>query len=125
MNTQKNNALVGSDAARKVEALLLKKTITREDVFAMAEQERSLFFKKVNKIMNVLEGEERDAFWEKIELVVTPETRNRLWEHNHAKITVAISSLMQRYGRTPNKEEVSEESGLSRQTVTKHMKEYK
>jgi len=125
MKTPENTSLILSDAARKTTALLLKEKITQEDLLDLDERERALFFKKTNKIFSKLKGVERDAFWDKIELVVHQQTRNMLWEVNHAKITHSISALMEQYRRMPTKQELAEHTGLSRLTISRHIRDYK
>lgn len=45
-------------------------------------------------------------------------------ERNHRKIQMAIHRLLNKYGQMPNKTQIAEVTGLSRQTIHKHMEEY-
>jgi predicted transcriptional regulator len=47
-----------------------------------------------------------------------------LWEYNHVIIVNAIDSLTKNYNRFPSRREISTETGLSHQTINKHLKEY-
>lgn len=53
----------------------------------------------------------------------TEETRRRDYEMNSAKIQRAMLSFYQDHQRRPTDEELGKASGLSRQTVHKHMKQ--
>lgn len=50
--------------------------------------------------------------------------RNQTWEHNHDELTRAIGKLTHEVGRMPTTNDLSNETGLSRQTIHKHMKEF-
>ena len=78
----------------------------------------------INSKFKELKGEDRDKFINKIDAITSQSTRNQLWESNHGQITWAISVLMQEYGRMPTSFEIADKTGLSRQTVHKHLKEY-
>ena len=52
-------------------------------------------------------------------------TKNSVWEHNHVVISNAIAKHMRENGMMPTKSVITEKTGLSRQTVAKHFKEYK
>jgi hypothetical protein len=59
----------------------------------------------------------------------TPENgvteKSPIWESNHVLIINAIDYLIRYNERWPNNTEIAAQSGLSRQTVTKHMAEIK
>ncbi|MBT3385772.1 MAG: hypothetical protein HN778_05860 [Prolixibacteraceae bacterium] len=71
-----------------------------------------------------LKGDERDEFIKYMNPILPNEIKHQLWEQNHTKIICTISDLMQEYGRMPVKNEIAEKTGLSRQTIYKHLKEY-
>jgi hypothetical protein len=77
------------------------------------------------KMLQRLKGKERDDFLNKIELVIPASTQQQVWESNHYNITAAISKLMEEHGCMPSKNSIVEVTGLSRQTISKHLKEYK
>jgi DNA-binding transcriptional ArsR family regulator len=52
------------------------------------------------------------------------ETRKRTWEHNHFVILQHTGVLMMENGRMPNHTELAERSGLTRQTIARHLREY-
>ena len=50
--------------------------------------------------------------------------RNQTWENNHSAITKAMAKLIRKLERLPSKTEIAAETGLSRQTVHYHIKEF-
>jgi len=99
--------------------------ITLDDIACFSKMERDSLGETATKILNSLKGEEKSNFFSKIEQVVAVNFQNEFWEYNHLLITNAISKLMCTYGAMPTKSAIARETGLSRQTVTKHLKEYK
>lgn len=108
--------------------LMSKKKITREDTDSMSKEERKRFQDFVNQHIRTLEGQAVDNFMEKIEDTLSDKNKyqlkNQLWEHNHASIRRAISKFICENGRAPLKNEIAEETKLSRQTIAKHLKEF-
>jgi predicted DNA-binding protein YlxM (UPF0122 family) len=104
--------------------ILSLKQITRQDIEPLSKTVSEKLFKEITELFNKLEGVERDKFYYKIEQVITNGTKNQMWEYNHNQITAALSNLTQNCGRIPSNTELAKETGLSRQTVHKHMKEY-
>ena len=113
-----------SESQSKITQIMNLKKITKEDYKDFSLDEFMQFSTEVTKRINKTKGIEKEQFLEKIDNVITMETRNQLWENNHSSITWAIATLMQDYGRMPTKTEISNKTELSRQTVHKHLKEY-
>ncbi len=113
-----------TDIEKKINKLLELEQISYSDYTDFNKDEMKYFQEYIAGKLNTLKGEERDVFLKKFEKVTTDSTRNELWQHNHVKITVAISTLMQEYGRMPAIAELLDNTGLSRQTIHKHLKEY-
>jgi biotin operon repressor len=113
-----------TDSAGKIAALLEREKITKEDLKSLSPDEVQMFSKIVDEQYNALTGLEKEAYFRKIEAVVDAETKNQLWEANHFQITDAIAALIREKGRIPYKSDIAERTGLSRQTVSKHMKEF-
>jgi DNA-binding phage protein len=74
--------------------------------------------------INSLSGCELDDFLEKVNILLSDDTKNWLWENNNNNITAAISNLMHEKNRMPSKSEIAKETKLSRQTIHKHLNEY-
>jgi len=110
-------------------ALPLKRTlgekINVEDVEDLSKPERLRLATVVEKKLSKLKDEERDSFLAKIDSIMAVESKNSVWEHNHIVISQAVASLLQQHGIMPPINAIVEETGLSRQTVAKHLKEYK
>jgi hypothetical protein len=99
--------------------------ITAKDFDNLTEKEKDQYFAFSTEQINSLEGEERDRFIDKLDLLMSNKTRNEIWELNHIKIIQEITSCIEQYGRMPTKLELASLVGLSRQTLHKHLKEYK
>ena len=108
----------------KINKVLSLEQITPKDLEQLSEKENARLIEIFTETFNKLTGTERDEFYNKIEPVTSETTKNQLWEHNHAQITWAISTLMQELGRIPTKTEIATKTELSRQTIHKHLKEY-
>ncbi|MDB5087531.1 MAG: hypothetical protein JWR09_1525 [Mucilaginibacter sp.] len=110
---------------KKVDNLFALQKITLTDIEDFNKMERDYLAATATEMLNQLKGEERDNFISKIEQIIPANTKNQFWEHNHFLIGRAINKLMREYGFMPSKSAIAEETGLSRQTVTKHLKDYK
>jgi len=113
-----------TDSEAKINMVLELEQITHSDLESFTDIEKSNLSEVLTEKFNKLTGDERDEFSNKIEPIINNHFRNQLWEYNHGKITYAISTLMQEYGRMPNKAEIATKTELSRQTVHKHLEEY-
>lgn len=114
-----------TDSRKNVIDLLSKSKITKADLKILDKRGHKLFGKKLNELVNKLEGKERDDFLSKIDEIIEPETRNSLWEYNHVQIINQISEYFQNFARMPTQMELSQKTGLSRQTIHKHFKDYR
>lgn len=101
---------------------LEKVTVTDLEKLSVAEKKKA--FKLMNEKYVLLKGEEKEKFVEQFIDVWDNNTKNQLWESNHIRITWAISTLMEEYGRMPTKTQIADKTELSRQTIHKHLKEY-
>ena len=52
------------------------------------------------------------------------DAKNQTWEMNHARLTYAIQTLIDRDGIMPPVQIIAEEAGLSRQTVYEHLRDF-
>ncbi len=114
-----------TDAKRKVDRIFALKKITEKDIQDFTELERDYLAETSTQLVQQLKGAERDNFLEKIESIVPASTKNDIWDYNHIVISSAITKFMCQHGVMPTKNAIAEETGLSRQTVAKHFKEYK
>lgn len=113
-----------TDIEHKISYLFSLKEINKKDLEILEKEETSEFYRRVTEKFRVTKSDEKAHFLEKIWNITDNETKNKIWEINHHTITASISELMQDYGRMPTASEIAVKSELSRQTVTKHLKEY-
>jgi predicted transcriptional regulator len=109
----------------KVDNLLAQQRITEKDIEDLNDLERNYLAEIATQKLQQLKGKERDNFINKIEPIMPAHAKNRVWEYNHYVITSAISKIMREHGYMPSKSDIADETGLSRQTVAKHLIEYK
>ena len=113
-----------TESETKINSVLSLKKITEKDLEILNDAERVKLYQIMTEKFNELRGDDRDDFYEKIEAVTAPESKNQLWELNHNSIIWGISAFISEYGRMPSKTEIASKTELSRQTVHKHLKEY-
>jgi DNA-binding phage protein len=113
-----------TDTDVKIISVLNKDLVTLDDIKDFTEDEHVLLNKALNEKIASLSKIEKDKYLKQIEAILTPTTKNQIWECNHNQITAYIADLMQEYGRMPSVTEIAERAQLSRQTVHKHLKEY-
>lgn len=113
-----------TDTEIKINEILSLKKITLADTALLSSDEQDYLSDAMAEKVITLTGTERDAFFEKIDPIVTDETKNQRWESNHHQITWAISSLLFDYQRMPTVTEIGRKAELTRQTVHKHLKDY-
>jgi len=109
---------------QKIDFILQLKEINKEDLNILNDDEKTKFYELLTEKFKELKGDENAKFLKQIWNITAESTRNVIWENNHNTITATISELMQDYGRMPTASEIAIKSELSRQTVTKHLKEY-
>jgi len=125
MNTQTTTLTNFPGSKRKVNGLFAREKITLKDIEHLDKLEREQLGQAATKILKQLKGGERDRFLDKIEQVIPAETKSDIWEYNHSVISSAISDYMHQHGVMPTKSSIANATGLSRQTVAKHFKDYK
>ncbi|MDC8099637.1 hypothetical protein [Chryseobacterium rhizosphaerae] len=114
-----------TESENKIDAILTLKKITPADTNLLTDQERAELSRILTQKLNTLKGDEKEKLCNQVEEIMDPQTKNEIWEHNHINIMWAISSYIKENGRMPTKTEISSKTELSRQTVHKHLKEYK
>ena len=113
-----------TDSEIMINTLIAKDRLLQSDIDNLSEGQRLEFGTVLTQKLNNLKGNAHDLFIEKINDILPEDAKNQIWENNHSVITRAISVLMAKIGRMPTKNEIAVESGLSRQTVNKHLKGY-
>lgn len=108
------------------ESLLQKDKILPSDVAPLTPEERYAMGMEINERLKKMVGQEREDFLDKVEQIVpaNSELKNQRWELNHAEIIRVISNHVKEFNAPPTKNIIAEKTGLSRQTVHRHMNEY-
>ncbi|SIQ99890.1 hypothetical protein SAMN05880574_1478 [Chryseobacterium sp. RU37D] len=114
-----------TESENKINSILSLKKITNDDLEILTKSEYLKLFEVLTKKMNELKGEDMDEFIEKIVEVMSSESKNQIWEYNHNLIISEIHAFINTYERMPSKTELANKTQLSRQTVHKHLKDYK
>ncbi|MDF2434479.1 MAG: hypothetical protein JWP44_4110 [Mucilaginibacter sp.] len=112
-------------STEKVNRLLALQKITLTDIEDFTKSERDYLATVSTEMLQHLKGQERDDFINKIAQIIPASTNDQIWEHNHFIIGRAITKLISQYGAMPPKYVIAEETGLSRQTVARHLAAYK
>ncbi|MES2427102.1 MAG: hypothetical protein V4560_09015 [Bacteroidota bacterium] len=124
MNTN-TTTLPGFNATQqKVNHLLSLDKITAKDLEDLNPTERQYLAETCTDMVQHLSGEKRDTFLDKINLIIPPATKSEIWEYNHSQISNVVAKFMCDHGVMPTKSTIADQTGLSRQTVAKHFKEY-
>ncbi len=109
----------------KVNRLIIKEYILPEDVSGLSEAQRKKIKMALMKRLETCEPREKTAILEKIAMVSNDhEMKRDVWEINHSKVVNAISAHLTKNGRLPNQMTLAEKTGLSRQSISAHLKEY-
>lgn len=110
----------------KTETLLSKKKLLPADVLPLTQEERRAMEIEINERLSKMQGQEREDFLDKVEEIVpaNSELKNQRWEINHSEVSRVISNFIREYNRIPTKNEIAKDTGLSRQTVHKHLLEF-
>ena len=108
-----------------VSELLKKEVLTQGDIEHLTDKEVYNLKNELGSLISTTKGTERDALVKRMSGIVCSDTRNSIYEYNHRVILGKLHNSMVETGTIPSVIELSELSGLSRQTVNKHMKEYK
>ncbi|GAA4327963.1 hypothetical protein [Flaviaesturariibacter amylovorans] len=124
INTGKGLQKVATTKSRIAEIMAIP-VVTREDVNRLIRpQDRDALAKHISKLGTTLKGEELERLNEQWDLLITQETKNQTWEENHRIITNAMYQHLEDYARFPSHSKLAKDTGLSRKTIAKHLKEY-
>jgi len=118
-------ALTTLTTRKKIERLLALDKITITDIEGLNDRERRCLEKTATKTLAKLTDQQRDNFLDKLAPILPDSMKNTVWEHNHHEISSAISRYMHRHGAMPTRNNLADETGLSRQTVAKHLSQYR
>ncbi|WP_295649161.1 hypothetical protein [uncultured Mucilaginibacter sp.] len=125
METQKKGLRKFTESEIKINAILALEQISHDDLKNLTKEERQTFNGILTEKINTLKDDEKDKLLFQIENILSKSIKNQLWESNHNAITSAIGKAMAEYGCMPTFNIIAEKTGLSRQTVHKHLKDYR
>lgn len=125
MRTPKKGLQKFTESEIKINSILALEQISHDDLKILTPDERQTFNQILTEKLNRLKGEEKDDLLFQIDNILSKSLKNQLWEHNHNSITSAIANGMLEYGCMPSYNTIAESTGLSRQTIHKHIKEYR
>jgi hypothetical protein len=105
--------------------LLSKKIITKRTAQSVLNKDELKNFKiLIIEKLQELKYKERDRLEEQTINLFEEDFKNQIWERNHILIVAEISNYMNKYGMMPSNNNIVDNTGLSRQTVHKHLKEF-
>jgi hypothetical protein len=101
--------------------LLKLPKIEPHHVSALSPQQQIEFRQFLAQKLMETKDVERDAFLEKVEAIVEAD---KIWEYNHARIIRAIEQYVKQFAAMPTKSVLADATGLSRQTIHKHIQQF-
>ena len=105
---------------KALEEMIIWKTINQAELKNLTEEERTELTKLVKEKLEDLNNHHTKLLQILGEIAELPANR-LLWENNHLKITKAINDTLRKTGTMPNQNYIAEITGLSRQTIAKHL----
>lgn len=107
-----------------LEQIIKGEKINLAVVWNLTEEEKHNIEAVFTAAVITLAGDDREAFLDKTEDVLTETSKSEIWERNHYTIMSAVDYLTRHTGQMPTTTRIATETQLSRNTVTKHLKEY-
>lgn len=107
-----------------IKTLLVKGKISPFEIKGLSPEQLIKVQNALIKKINRLKGDQREEFIENVDEVITQDLKNQIWEDNHFHIVTAMKTLMLDHECMPSKNDIAKETGLSRQTIYKHLKDY-
>jgi hypothetical protein len=128
-NRKSSQVSVPVKMLQKVTNATLKKIlelpiIHRKDIEHLSPELKKQLANHITQQLNSLQGKDWENFREKVEPICNETVRNQLWEYNHNTITRTIHNYILENNRTPSANEISIETGISRQCIHRHLKEF-
>ena len=111
-------------AKKRADAVLALPRISKKDLENLTRVETDYLYEQISRTYYSLEGEERELFTRKIRPLLAGRSNKEAWEHNHWQVNSAIEKLVDETGAMPSHSALARETGLSRQTIIKHLKGY-
>ena len=110
---------------QKLTWLMNKSKITKADFNnTLNIKEKADFIKTTLQLINNTQGKDRNLLIEKVEAILPDERRTQIWESNHFVIIESMNKYIEQTGIMPTKQMTSYDTGISRQTIHKHLNDY-
>lgn len=122
---KQNNTKEKSLQKLTVSELMKKEIITKEELNSLSKDEQSELKEKLNDLILNSTGTKKDRAYKKTWELVDNETKNSLWEFNHVKIINTIHNELVNNFAMPTTSTLEGLTGISRQTISKHLKTFK
>lgn len=101
--------------------------VTQIDIERLSKEDKRLLVRLVSEKLKHGDRFGREEYLrsaEKYENVLELKSRNRRWDSNHSRIQKEIRYYLENWGRIPSMSELSSETDLSRQTISKHLEDF-
>jgi len=122
MTEKKQSLQKLTEADKKIANLFAKSKILKSEVIGIFnDEEMNLLGQVLTKKLNETKLEARDVLLYQVEEILPEDTKNQLWENNHFQIVQSMTKLLEDFGKMPTKNAIANATGLSRQTVYKHL----
>lgn len=107
-----------------LQRIISSPALSVDQIFDLTDEEK----KKIESVLTAgyitLADEDREQFIDKVDPIISRKSRNDIWERNHWAILNVISWQTIQRAQIPTIKDIGDETGLSRTTVSKHLKEY-
>jgi hypothetical protein len=98
--------------------------LTPEHISLLSQDKKDELAYVIKHKLRYLHGDEYDAFYFKIQGIMTDKFKNVTFDRNHAKIKLVIKEYVMQYRRMPTVTEIADICQMSRVTVSKHLKDF-
>jgi len=113
-----------TETETEIERVRKMPKVSAADMLKLSSEEKAELYREFSHKLTTLKGTDKDEFISKVEDILPVDTKNQLWENNHYQITVSMGKMIEDTGKMPNKNQIAADTGLSRQTVHKHLSTY-
>ncbi len=107
-----------------VESVLKKSSISMEDIQDWPKGAIDLLYKRITEDLSASTSQTYHDLMVKYYHVCPDDAKNQIWDKNHSLILSAIDRMIRQNGIFPTKTKLSNETGLSRNTIQHHIKRY-
>jgi len=113
-----------ADVENLLASIIGSNKLSVEDIWELTDEQKNKIKAVLTAGFLTLKDEDREQFFDNTEPILSTKSRNEIWERNHYCILNVISWQTIQQRQIPTVKDIVEETGLSRVTVIKHLKEY-